>query len=105
MTTSGHSVKDVLNACPICGGQMRRGFCSRSSPLSFVELEKIGALIFRDEDLHRAGLRMILPHKARYSPSYLCASCHLYVVDYGVVVTSTEAKAMAACAKGNAASG
>jgi hypothetical protein len=81
---------------------MRQGFCLRSSPLSFVGVEKIKALIFRDEDLHQAGLKMILPHKSQYSLSYLCSSCRLYIVDYGMTVSSSDAKALAASAKGNA---
>jgi hypothetical protein len=86
----------ALMACPCCGRRMLLGFSCKSSPLSFVPLEKMRRFVFKDEDLHHAGLKVILPWKAEYSPSYHCSHCRVYVIDYGKVVASSMAKSTAA---------
>ena len=95
MKAASSIFRNILTACPVCGNDMNMGFCSRSSPLSFVALDKLARLVFKDEDLHRAGLKMILPWKAQYSPSYLCSTCNIYIVDHGRVISSVSAKSAA----------
>ncbi len=92
--------------CPHCGGDLELGFCHRSAPLSFVDLGSIQRWVHVDTDLARRqgsvmaqaadGLRMLFPSTAEYLPSYLCAACQLYTVDFGVVCSSDEAKSLAA---------
>ena len=56
---------------------------------------KLQRFVSIDEDLGEAGMRKFLPSRAEYYRSYLCRSCSLYVVDYGTVLVSKEAKALA----------
>jgi hypothetical protein len=74
---------------------MEPGFSIRNSPLSFVTPEKIQKFLHRDEDLNRAGLKMLLPSKATYNAAYRCQHCEILVVDYSKAIPSTEAKAEA----------
>ncbi|HWB12792.1 MAG TPA: hypothetical protein VG826_26435 [Pirellulales bacterium] len=95
-----------LQRCPRCGGELELGFCHRSAPLSFIDLRSVQRWLHVDSDLARKegsviaqvadGLRTLLPSKAEYLPSYLCSSCQLYTVDFGVVCSSDEAKGLAA---------
>lgn len=49
----------------------------------------------RDEDLNKAGWKMVLPAKARYNLAYHCRKCKILIVDYSRKVASKEAKAQA----------
>jgi len=85
--------KDKLTKCPICNNDMELGFSGRSSPLSFITSHKMKKFAFRDEDLNRAGWKIILPAKASYDVAYHCRSCKILIVDYSQKVSSREAKA------------
>jgi len=87
--------KSKLIRCPACGGDLEPGFSSRSSPLSWITSEKMRKFASRDEDLNKAGWKMILPAKARYNLAYHCRKCKILVVDYSRKVASQEAKAQA----------
>jgi hypothetical protein len=87
-----------LMTCPSCQNEMESGFSIRSSPLSFVTNERIQKFIHKDEDLNRAGLKMILPSKASYNAAYHCRGCKVLIVDYSKAISSKEAKTEAAAA-------
>ncbi len=82
-----------LIRCPACGSDIELGFSSRSSPLSWITSEKMRKFVFHDEDLNKAGWKMILPAKARYDLAYHCRNCKILIVDYSKRVSSKEAKA------------
>jgi hypothetical protein len=81
--------------CPRCGSLMEAGFASKSSPLSHVAPQKFEAFAFIDEDLAKAGLRVLLPWKAEYLRSYLCRPCELYLIDYGTSLSRAQAAEIA----------
>lgn len=81
--------------CPRCGSGMEAGFASRATPLSFVAFGEVDRVVFKDEDLVKAGWRMLLPSRARYFRSYLCRACKLYVIDYAKTYTRREAEGIA----------
>ena len=85
-----------LMTCPSCENEMEPGFSIRNSPLSFVTSERIQKFVHKDEDLNRAGLKMILPSKASYNAAYHCRACRILVVDYSKAISSQEAKTEAA---------
>ena len=74
---------------------MEHGFSVRSSPLSFVTPEKIQKFVHCDEDLNRAGLKMLVPSKATYNAAWHCRACRILIVDYSREIPSREAKAQA----------
>lgn len=74
---------------------MQAGFAVRTTPLSFVATGKLGQVIFKDEDLIKAGWRTLFPSRARYLRSYLCRACKLYVIDYAKSYTRREAENIA----------
>ena len=85
-------MNDKIAKCPCCGGPVARGFAVKTAGLSFVRPEKFKQFAFVDEDLQRAGfLAKFLPSRARYCPSFLCRSCHVYLVDYGTVLSRRQA--------------
>jgi hypothetical protein len=75
---------------------MELGFSGRSSPLSFFTSERIKKFVSRDEDLNRAGWKMVFPAKSRFDAAYHCRACKILIVDYGRAISSKEAKAHAA---------
>jgi hypothetical protein len=88
--------KEKLTKCPNCEGEMELGYSLRCSPLSWVSSEKIQKFIHKDEDLNRAGLKMLLPSKASYNVAYHCPACRVLIVDYSTPVSSKEAKSAVA---------
>ncbi len=90
---------EKLKNCPACGKEMELGFSVRSSPLSFVTLDKTKEFVHVDEDLNRAGLKTILPAPASYSAAYHCSGCKILVVDYSEKISSKDAKTHAASIK------
>jgi len=81
-----------MDKCPACRRPLERGFAVKSVSLSFVQPDKFRKFMFMDEDLQRVGfLAKILPSRARYCPSFLCRSCHLYLVDYGTTLSRGRA--------------
>ena len=91
-----------LDTCPSCGTATEQGFCHRAIGLSFVAPRKLANLVSIDEDLPKAGYGKFLPSKAAYYRSYLCRACSLYVVDYGTLLRSAEAKELAGAIAFNA---
>jgi hypothetical protein len=87
---------DKMTNCPRCDGEIELGYSLRNSPLSFVSSEKIQKFIHKDEDLNRAGLKVLLPAKASYNVAYHCPACRILLVDYSRSISSKEAKAAAA---------
>jgi hypothetical protein len=85
-----------LEACPRCGSPTEQGLCHRATGLSFVAPGKLAKFVSIDEDLAKAGLRRFLPSPAQYYRSYLCRACNLYIVDYGISLSSSAAKELAA---------
>lgn len=94
-----------LGNCPVCGGIMEDCFASRVSPLSYENAAAVQRCVHRSHDLANRGvghfrrvidgLRFLLPTKAEYFLSYRCQKCMLYIVDYGRVLGSAEAKTIA----------
>ena len=81
-----------ISKCPCCGGPLERGFAAKVAGLSFVQPAKFKKFAFVDEDLQRVGfLAKFLPSRARYSPSFLCRGCHVYLVDYGTILSRRSA--------------
>lgn len=81
-----------IKSCPRCGSNLERGFTAKASGLSFVPLAKFKQFAFADEDLNRRSLlARLLPSSARFSPSFICRACQLYLVDYGMVLSRREA--------------
>ena len=74
---------------------MEAGYAHRSSPLSFVSGRNVQKFVHKDTDLHRAGLKTILPAKASYSAAFQCKYCQILVVNYGRAISVKEAKAEA----------
>ncbi len=86
-------MNEKIKKCPCCGGPLEKGFACKSAGLSFVRPAKFKQFAFVDEDLQRAGfLAKILPSQARYSPSFLCRACRIYVVDYGTTLSRRSAE-------------
>lgn len=84
--------QDTINKCPSCGGSLERGFTAKASGLSFVPVKKFKRFAFVDEDLNRRSLlARLFPSRARFSPSFICRSCQLYLVDYGTVLSRRQA--------------
>jgi hypothetical protein len=81
--------------CPNCDDEMERGFSIRNSPLSFVTPEKLQKTVHRDEDLNRAGVKVLVPSKATYNAAWHCRDCRILIVDYSRAIPSREAKAQA----------
>jgi hypothetical protein len=90
-------LNDKIVRCPACGSTLERGFTAKASGLSFIPLAKFKRFAFVDEDLHRRSLlsRLFLS-RARFSPSSICRSCRIYIVDYGTVLSRREANEAAA---------
>ncbi len=94
-----------LRTCPVCGGLMELCFANRAAALSYTSAAAIQRWIHKDRDLANQGkgrvgmaidgLRLFLPSRAAYFLSYRCESCRLYVVDYGRILSSSEAKTIA----------
>lgn len=92
---------NTIDKCPACGGPIERGFTAKASGLSFVPAAKLRRFAFVDEDLHRRSLlSRLLPSRALFSPSFVCRSCQLYLVDYGTVLTRKQANEAARQAVG-----
>ncbi len=88
--------QDTINKCPGCGGSLERGFAARASGLSFIPTAKFKRFAFTDEDLNRRSFFVrLLPSRARFSPSYICRVCQLYLVDYGTVFSRRQANDLA----------
>jgi hypothetical protein len=87
---------DKMTNCPKCDGEMELGYSCRSSPLAFVTSEKVQKFVHMNEDLNRAGLKVLLPAKASYNVAYHCSACRILLVDYSRSISSKEAKAAAA---------
>jgi len=88
-----------LKKCLTCGNDMELGFSARSSPLSFVTVERIKKFVHVNEDFNRAGLKTILPSRASYDVAYHCRGCKILIVDYSKKISSNDAKAQAASIK------
>lgn len=85
-----------FSTCPRCNSSMKKGFMVKAAGLSWVSPEKLGRVVFLDEDLSKAGFKKYLPAKAQYFRSYLCDSCQLYLVDYHETLSYDQAKDAAA---------
>jgi hypothetical protein len=60
--------------------------------LHFIAPAELRRFMVLGEDLNRRTLlARLLPSPARFSPSYLCRSCGIYVVDYGSTLSRGEA--------------
>lgn len=84
--------ESTLHNCPRCGESLEVGFAAKAPGLSFVAPDKLEQFLFVDEDLAKSGARKILPSRAAYFRSYLCRSCKLYMIDYGVTLNRAQAK-------------
>ena len=85
-----------IETCPRCDSPLEHGFSAKACGLSFVAASKFGSFAFVDEDLNkRSWLQKLFFSPARYSHSYLCRPCGLYLVDYEAVVTRKQADAAA----------
>ncbi len=90
------NMTDKISKCPCCGGPLERGFAVKTAGLSFVQPSKFKKFAFVDDDLQRVGfLAKFLPSRAQYSPSSLCRSCQVYIVDYGTVLSRRQADQVA----------
>ncbi len=86
---------DNLAKCPVCEGNMEKGFSLRTQGLSWIPAEKMKQFTFVDKDLNEAGLKKYLPAKAAYDLSYHCPNCKIYIVDYSRSFSRTEANELA----------
>lgn len=86
---------DKLGQCPVCGGDMEKGFSSRNHGLSWIPAAKMKQFAFLDKDLNEAGLRQFLPSAAAYDLSYNCSRCKIYIVDYSASYSRKEANDIA----------
>jgi hypothetical protein len=94
-----------LLRCPSCGGATEPCFSHRAVPLSFLDASAIQKFVHKDIDLNNRGdgpvarmldgLRTILPSRAEYELAYHCPSCRIFLIEYGAVYSSEEAKAIA----------
>jgi len=84
-----------MDTCPRCNQPMQRGFHIRNTGLSYVAPDKLGTLIFIDEDVGQAGLRKVVPTRAQYHLSSICRACKLYVVDFSRSYSTKEAQELA----------
>lgn len=68
--------------CPGCGEVMTRGFSSLLA-LSWIPPRTTERFAFVGEMLHGVALwQRVLPHRASYLLSYVCASCEINTIDY-----------------------
>ena len=82
--------------CPSCEKEMKPGFTVKTNGLSFIRPDKFEKFVFGDEDLQEVGLAKLLPVRtARYSLSFLCRACRIYVVEYGTSMSRPAAEAAA----------
>ncbi len=81
--------------CPRCGDALQAGFAHRAIGMSFVAPEKLEQFVSLDEDLAKSGLRKLLPSPAEYYRSYLCRGCELYLIDFGTILSHSQAKELA----------
>lgn len=76
---------------------MERGFTGRAVELTHIPPLKLKRWAFVHGPVQRRNwLRSnFWIGLARYSPSFICRSCQLYMVDYGISWTQREAKEIA----------
>src|SRR3954463_15615698 len=84
-------------ACPRCGKAMERGFTGRAVELTHIPPPKLKRWAFLHDPVQRQSwIRTILSMgAARYSPSFICRACKVYMVEYGISWTQQEAKEIA----------
>jgi hypothetical protein len=85
----------ALELCPRCGNVLEVGFAAKAIGLSFIAPERFERFAFLDEDLAKSGLRKLLPSRAEYLRSYLCRSCELYLIDFGMTLDRDQAEHVA----------
>ena len=52
--------------CPKCSSEMKAGYSSANSSLSWIDKEKFESYIFKDEDLAQSGFKNLFPWKGGY---------------------------------------
>lgn len=91
-----------IRTCPTCNGSFEQGFALKNTWLHFIKPEDFHRFVLVGEDLNRRSLlTRLLPARTRFSPSYLCRSCELYLVDLGT--TLSRKQAIDAARRGHAA--
>jgi len=84
--------RNTIDRCPSCGEPIEKGFTVKATGLLFIPPAKFKSFAFVPEDLHRRSLlTRIFPSRARFSPSFICRACQLYLVDYGTVLSRKQA--------------
>lgn len=68
--------------CPMCNSDMKAGYSSANTSLSWINKEKFESFMFKDEDLARSGLRNLFPWKGEYFQAFNCPECKVVLVDY-----------------------
>ena len=76
---------------------MKRGFTSRAVDLAHIPPEKLKKWAFIHDPLQGGNLlrRTFWAGKARYSPSFICRACQIFLVQYGVSWEQAEARRIA----------
>ncbi|MFH1435752.1 MAG: PF20097 family protein [Pseudomonadota bacterium] len=68
--------------CPKCNSEMKAGYSSANTSLSWIDREKFESRIFRDEDLAQSGFKNLFPWKGEYFQAFNCHECKVVMVDY-----------------------